>query len=140
MRQFNTLTGFLLSKSSNPTTDDTVTFEGYAAIGDGGAATWQHNGVTGQTPSQSPAQLSDGLLNDGSGNQWSLVSDGKIILKSLGAVGNGVNDDTLSIIAWWNAALSALALSEKQTAAPTAYAPSGNYLSSEGLVLEANKY
>ena len=139
MRQFNTLTGFLLSKSSNPTTDDTVEFQGYDTVGVG-ASKWQHNGITGQTPSQSPAQLGDALLNDGNGNQWALVVDGKINLKSLGAVGDGVNDDTLSIIAWWNAALSALVLSEKQTDAPTAYAPSGNYLSSAGLVLDANKY
>tara|TARA_R110000772_G_scaffold147671_1_gene258126 strand:- start:547 stop:2109 length:1563 start_codon:yes stop_codon:yes gene_type:complete len=72
-RQFNTLAGFLGSKSSSPTIGDTVGFQGYAAIGDGGAATWQHNGITAQTPSQSPAQLGDALLNDGNGNQWSLV-------------------------------------------------------------------
>ena len=72
-RQFNTLTGFLTSKSSNPSANDTVEFQGYDNIGDGGAATWQHNGVTGQTPSQSPAQLGGGLLNDGNGNQWALI-------------------------------------------------------------------
>ena len=64
-RQFNTLTGFLSGKSSSPTVGDTVTFEGVAASGDGGTATWQHNGITGQAPSQSPAQLGDALLNDG---------------------------------------------------------------------------
>lgn len=73
MRQFNTLVGFLASKSSNPTTDSTVEFKGYSVIGDGGAATWQHNGVTGQTPSQSPIQLGDSLLNDADGNQWSMT-------------------------------------------------------------------
>ena len=75
MRKFNTLTGFLTSTSSNITTDSAVVFQGYDAIGDGGGATWQHNGVTGQTPSQSPAQLGDALLNDGNGNQWALVID-----------------------------------------------------------------
>jgi hypothetical protein len=88
-RQFNTLVGFLDSKSSNPTTDDTVEFQGYTSIGDGGAATWQHNGITGQTPSQSPAQLGDALLNDGNGNQWSLVplagtSNAEVKASSLG--------------------------------------------------------
>ena len=72
-RQFSTLVGFLTSKSSNPTVNDTVEFQGYSAIGDGGTATWQHNGITGQTPSQSPAQLGDALLNDGNGNQWALI-------------------------------------------------------------------
>lgn len=104
MRQFNTLTGFLLSKSSNPTTDDTVEFQGYAAIGDGGAATWQHNGITGQTPSKSPAQLGDALLNDGNGNQWALVDSNFLSVESLGADSTGVIDSTLAI----NAALNAL--------------------------------
>ncbi|MFT5450829.1 MAG: parallel beta-helix repeat protein [Enterobacterales bacterium] len=74
-RQFPTLVGFLASKSSNPTTNDTVEFQGYDAVGDGGSATWKHNGETGQTPSQSPAQLGGNisLLNDGSGNQWQMV-------------------------------------------------------------------
>lgn len=71
-RQFNTLVGFLTSKSSNPSTDDTVEFQGYDAIGVG-ASRWQHNGITGQTPSQSPTQLSADLLNDGDGNQWTLI-------------------------------------------------------------------
>ncbi len=97
MRQFNTLTGFLLSKSSAPTTSDTVTFQGYAAIGDGGGATWQHNGVTGQTASQSPAQLADALLNDASGNQWALVADGlPVSPRAFGVIGDGVADDTLA--------------------------------------------
>tara|TARA_R110000764_G_scaffold58512_1_gene127164 strand:+ start:1433 stop:2914 length:1482 start_codon:yes stop_codon:yes gene_type:complete len=69
MRQFNTLTGFLLSKSSNPTTDDTVEFQGYDTVGVG-ASKWRHNGVTAQTPSQSPAQLGGFTLNDANGNQW----------------------------------------------------------------------
>ena len=89
-RQFNTLTGFLSSKSSSPTTGDTVTFEGYAAIGDGGAATWQHNGITGQTPSQSPAQLGDALLNDGNGNQWELTGNPDIFAL-------GTNNPTIKI-------------------------------------------
>ena len=90
MRQFNTLTGFLLSKSSNPTTDDTVEFQGYSVIGDGGGATWQHNGVTGQTPSQSPAQLGDALLNDGNGNQWELTGNPDIFAL-------GTNNPTIKI-------------------------------------------
>jgi hypothetical protein len=43
-----------------------------------GATKWQHNGVTAQTPSQSPTQLSANLLNDASGNQWAL-SFGQVV-------------------------------------------------------------
>lgn len=88
-RKFNTLTGFLTSKSSNPSTSDTVEFQGCDSIGDGGAATWKHNGITGQTPSQSPAQLGDALLNDGNGNQWALIGS-NIDLKSLGFVSGDI--------------------------------------------------
>jgi hypothetical protein len=107
MRQFNTLTGFLLSKSSNPTTDDTVYFQGYDVIGDGGAATWQHNGTTGQTPSKTPAQLGDALLNDGNGNQWALVVDGVFIQSSaLGVTGDDTTDSYLALLASKQAAIT----------------------------------
>lgn len=85
MRKFNTLTGFLLSKSTNPTTEDTAVFKGYSSVGDGGDATWKHNGVTGQAASQSPAQLGNTLLNDASGNQWSLlISDSGFNARAVG--------------------------------------------------------
>tara|TARA_R110000772_G_scaffold60095_2_gene135632 strand:+ start:10103 stop:11866 length:1764 start_codon:yes stop_codon:yes gene_type:complete len=71
---------------------------GFTTSGDGGNGSWKQNGVTGQTPSQSPAQLGDALLNDGNGNQWALVGD-LIDVRSLGYVGDGVAEDQLSIIA-----------------------------------------
>ena len=101
MRQFNTLTGFLSSKSSSLTAGDTVEFQGYTSIGDGGAATWQHNGTTGQTPSQSPAQLGDALLNDGNGNQWSADRGKPLSLAALG--GLSAVDATDAIFAWLKA-------------------------------------
>ena len=105
MRQFNTLTGFLTSKSSNPTTNDTVEFQGYETIGDGGSGRWKHNGITGQTPSQSPAQLGDALLNDGNGNQWAIVITSiPLDVKALGAVPN--TDATVSFKAALNATKS----------------------------------
>ncbi len=73
MRQFNTTVGAIASKSSNPQSGDLISTEGFTAIGDGGGAQWLFNGVTGQTPSQTPAQLGDALLNDASGNQWGMV-------------------------------------------------------------------
>lgn len=47
--------------------------KGYLTSGDGGAGHWVQNGQTAQPISKSPAQLGDALLNDGNGNQWSLV-------------------------------------------------------------------
>lgn len=73
MRQFNTLTGFLLSKSSTLSFGDLVDIKGYGETGDGGGAKWKHNGVTGQAVSQSPTNLNANLLNDGNGNQWALI-------------------------------------------------------------------
>ena len=129
----------LIASASFYAADVVLLTSGFTVSG-AGSGSWKQTGITAQTPSQSPAQLGDALLNDGNGKQCALISNGKINLKSLGAVGDGVNDDTLAIQAWWNAVLSALELSEKQTDAPTAYAPSGNYLSSTGLILDANKY
>ena len=57
---------------------------GFTTSGDGGNGSWKQNGVTGQVPSQSPAQLGDALLNDGNGNQWALVSPVNLIVESLG--------------------------------------------------------
>ena len=67
---------------------------GYSAKGDGGGAEWQFKGVTGQTPSQSPAQLgNDNLLNDGNGNQWELV-EGSSPLNPLAVNGTSVSSDS----------------------------------------------
>jgi len=77
---------------------------GYSSSGDGGADQWQFKGLTGQTPSQSPADLGDALLNDASGNQWALVVDSVINVKSLGAKGTGTDNDTLAIQASINSA------------------------------------
>jgi len=77
--------------------DNVVQTSGFTTAGDGGGAKWVQNGVTGQTPSQTPAQLGDALLNDASGNQWAYVLNKKITPESLGAVGDGLADDTLPI-------------------------------------------
>jgi hypothetical protein len=45
---------------------------GYSSLGVG-AAKWQKTGVTGLTPSQSPAQTGDGSLNDANGEQWKIA-------------------------------------------------------------------
>ena len=66
---------------------------GYGTSGQGGGA-WKQNGVTGQTPSQTPAQLGDALLNDANGNQWRLISNiGGVVPEELGAIGDLSGDD-----------------------------------------------
>ena len=90
-----------MSFNGNPAANSTVTTLGYTTAGDGGAAQWQFNGVTGQTASQSPAQLADALLNDAGGNQWSFV--GNIAYpEQFGAIGDGVADDEDAIQAVFN--------------------------------------
>jgi hypothetical protein len=75
---------------------------GFTTSGDGGNGSWKQNGITGQTPSQSPAQLGDALLNDGNGNQWAFVGKA-LFVEQLGGVLDGVTDNTLikdAILAW----------------------------------------
>jgi len=54
--------------------DKVLETSGFNAAGDGGAGKWKQNGVTGQTPSQTPVQLGGTILNDANGNQWGLVT------------------------------------------------------------------
>jgi hypothetical protein len=62
----------LISSTAIYAADVVVNTVGFTTSGAGGAP-WKQNGVTGQTVSQTPAQLGDALLNDGNGNQWSLI-------------------------------------------------------------------
>lgn len=82
---FPALTGFL-SETTTPSINDIVEFKGFAVSGDGGGAQWKHNGVTGQTASQSPLQLNDALFNDGNGNQWEVVKGPIISLLVFGGI------------------------------------------------------
>jgi len=128
MRTFDTTTGFILSIGS-PSTNEIVEVKGYTTKGDGGGAQWKHNGVTGQTVSQSPAQLADALLNDASGNQWALVFDPLINIRALGAINGSVS--TLSIQAAVNAAIAfsvASKVSIWEFESISVFAPAGEYL------------
>ena len=87
----------LIASSAVFAPNTNITTKGYTTSGDGGAGSWVQNGVTGQTVSQSPAQLGNALLNDASGNQWALVSEGLIDVKVTGAVGDGATTDDLAI-------------------------------------------
>jgi hypothetical protein len=91
---------FISSFSGSVPVGTVVETLGYSTEGDGGGASWKKTATTG-TASQSPAQLGAPLLNDATGNQWSLVkTDGhEVLVDSLGAIGDMVADDTLAIIA-----------------------------------------
>ena len=73
---------------------------GFTTSGDGGSGQWKQNGVTGQTVSQTPAQLGDGLLNDGLGNQWALVENITVDVSTLGAIGFPTNDTLVFVAAF----------------------------------------
>jgi hypothetical protein len=82
---------------------------GFTTSGDGGKGGWKQNGVTGQTPSQSPAQLLNGLLNDGNGNQWSINPTygpltPEINSLSLGLIPDGTTDNYNVLLACKNTA------------------------------------
>ena len=78
--------------------------KGFGGKGDGGKGSWKCIENTGAgVPLQSPAQLGDALLNDGNGNQWALVIGLDLPLGALGAVSNGVVDETLIAVAASNA-------------------------------------
>jgi hypothetical protein len=70
----------------------------YQNIFDDGRGSWKQNGVTGQTPSQSPAQLVDGLLNDSNGNQWALVSS-SIYLEQFNVILDNSTDNNTALAA-----------------------------------------
>ena len=66
-----TTTG-LISSTTTYSANTSINTIGFTTSGGGGAGSWVQNGVTGQTVSQSPAQLGLPLLNDGNGNQWAM--------------------------------------------------------------------
>jgi hypothetical protein len=86
--QFNLFYGFttdgLIASTSVFTADTVLTTTGFTTAGDGGGGQWIQNGVTGQTASQTPAQLAGALLNDANGNQWELIDTSVNTLNKLG--------------------------------------------------------
>lgn len=86
----------LIASTAVFSADTNIPTSGFTASGDGGNGNWKQNGTTGQTPSQSPAQLGDALLNDGNGNQWELVTSGGVF-----------NADKLGDSSDWSSAVEA---------------------------------
>jgi hypothetical protein len=70
--QFSTTALFISNFKASFPVGTIVETLGYTTKGDGGGAKWQKTATTGQTVSQSPAQLGSALLNDGNGNQWAM--------------------------------------------------------------------
>lgn len=84
----------IIDLTNNYNSGDTVTTTGFTTAGDGGGAQWLATATTGQTPSQTPAQLGNAELTDGSGRKWELVREGNYIeLSKLGAqAGSDITD------------------------------------------------
>lgn len=89
----------LIASTATFAAETSIQTSGFTTSGDGGSGSWKQNGVTGQTASQTPAQLGGALLNDGNGNQWSIVKKRYLNPCSLGAVGDLVADDLLPVLA-----------------------------------------
>lgn len=75
---------------------------GFTTKGIGGAD-WRKTGVTGLTPSQTPAQRGTGKLNDALGHEWELVAKYPVNIQELGAAVDDSTDDYLPIQAAFNA-------------------------------------
>jgi hypothetical protein len=90
----------LIASTATFTAATVIPTSGFTTSGTGGAP-WKQNGVTGQTVSQTPAQLGGALLNDGNGNQWALVQGLIVTLESLGF--SSATDESLVVQAAANA-------------------------------------
>lgn len=78
-------------------TGDRVQFdEFYAGTGVGGG-TWEKTGVTGQTPSQLPAQRGLAKATDSNGHEWELVEKKGDLFRKLGAYVDNTADDYLVV-------------------------------------------
>lgn len=97
----NLTTANVISSNLDLPVNSVIETVGYSAPGDNGGAKWVRTNTTG-TPSQTPAQLGNALLNDASGGQWELLHNGTINVLKLGASHN----NNVSSIA--NAAVSNL--------------------------------
>lgn len=76
-------TAELISSTAIYAADVVIKTSGFTVSGSG-SGSWKQNGVTGQTASQTPSQLVDGLLNDANGNQWALVLNGVVDVLAVG--------------------------------------------------------
>jgi hypothetical protein len=83
--KYETAIQFIEGSVGEPRSNMLIEVLGYSEAGVGGAV-WKYSGVSGQTPSQSPLDLSLDRLTDANGYRWNLVHDYKIDLVKLGFV------------------------------------------------------
>ena len=83
----------LIDRSGDSQTGDVITTTGFATAGEGGAQ-WKATSTTGLTPSQTPDDRGAAELVDGDGRLWEISENEYITPDMLGAVGDGVTDDT----------------------------------------------
>ena len=84
--KINTTQEFINSFKGNVSVGTIVATLGYSAVGDGGSAQWEKSATTGQTPSRTPIQLGDSLLNDASGNQWTMLLTNDVEFKTFAEI------------------------------------------------------
>jgi len=87
----------LIASTATFTANTNIPTSGFTTSGDGGNGNWKQNGVTGQTPSKTPAQLGDALLNDGNGNQWGLVLFANIDAAAVGVAYGEQTDQSVKV-------------------------------------------
>jgi len=76
----------LINSTRGYPADYVLETSGFTSSGDGGGAKWKQNGVVAQTPSQTPSQLAEALLNDANGNQWRLVMSRQLFMPKVGLI------------------------------------------------------
>lgn len=103
----------LINSTRTYQTGDTITTTGFTTAGDGGGAQWLATATTGQTPSQTPAQLGNAELVDASGRVWEFAGN-DINISQAGAIGDYLTDSSSEVLA---------AIDN-----PYVFVPSGNFL------------
>jgi len=123
--EFTGTTTDLINSIDAYAADTLINSTGYLASGDGGDGSWKQNGVTGQTPSQSPAQLGGALLNDASGNQWEYIGE-SVSLDALGALSGGILDDGLVLRAANASSIKTIVVGPKRYGSSLQVIPANN--------------
>lgn len=115
------------AKTSNLPVGTIARFEGFTTSGDGGYGDWELTAVTG-TPSQTPAQVGNALLNDADGRQWKFIGNA-LFVEQIGGNLDGVTDNTLVTLAFqeWS-----------HTTGKTVYVGYGTYMTGS-IVLTSKK-
>lgn len=91
----------LINQPNTFSTGDVIETSGFTTKGDGGGSKWQLTAVTG-TPSQTPAQLGDALLNDALGRQWKFIGKALFVEQIGGKLDGSDNTGVLIAAGAWS--------------------------------------